>query len=163
MTTDVRAVLDDPLAQELLDSRNLLRLGYTALDGSPRVIPIGFLWNGQELVLGTTPPARKVKALQRDPRVAGTIDTDTMPPHILLLRGTATLEVVDGLVPEWLESSRRHMPAEMYPDFEAQSRELYKQMVRIVITPTWARLIDFERTAPEAVEKLMAERTAQGR
>ncbi len=50
-----------------------------------------------------------------------------MPPHILLLRGTATVEVVDGLVPEWLEASRRHMARRLYPDFEAQSRELYER------------------------------------
>ena len=64
-------------------------------------------------------------------------------------------------VPFVLEASRRHLPAEAYAEFEASSRALYKQMVRIVITPTWARLIDFERTAPEAVEKLMAERAAE--
>jgi hypothetical protein len=28
-------------------------------------------------------------------------------------------------------------------------------MVRVVVTPTWARLNDFQRTAPRAVERLV--------
>jgi hypothetical protein len=31
-------------------------------------------------------------------------------------------------------------------------RELYTQMVAVRITPTWAKLLDFETTAPSAVE-----------
>jgi nitroimidazol reductase NimA-like FMN-containing flavoprotein (pyridoxamine 5'-phosphate oxidase superfamily) len=161
MADDVHTVLDDPIAQELLDSRNLLRLGYTALDGSPRVIPIGFFWNGRELVLGTVPGSHKVAALQRDPRVAGTIDEDTMPPRILLLRGTATVEIVDGVIDEWLEASRRHMPDDAFPAFEAQVRDLYRQMAKIVITPTWAKVMDFETRGPEAVERLARERAGE--
>jgi hypothetical protein len=158
---DVRTVLDDPIARELLDSTHLLRLAYTALDGSPRVIPIGFLWNGSQLVTATAPRAHKVAALQRDPRVAGTIDVDAMPPRVLLLRGTATIEIVDGLVDEWVEASRRHVPAEMFPAWEAGSRELYRQMARIAITPTWVKIMDFETRGPEAVERLARERAAE--
>jgi hypothetical protein len=36
-------------------------------------------------------------------------------------------------------------------------KSLYKQMVRITITPTWAKVIDFETTLPSAVEELIAE------
>jgi hypothetical protein len=38
----VTQVLNDPLAQELLNSNIPARLAYTGLDGSPRAIPIGF-------------------------------------------------------------------------------------------------------------------------
>ncbi len=38
--------LNHPDAQPLLASAHLLRLGYDGLDGTPRVIPIGFFWNG---------------------------------------------------------------------------------------------------------------------
>ena len=31
-------------------------------------------------------------------------------------------------------------------------------MVRIVVTPTWAKLIDFESTLPTAVEELLRQR-----
>ena len=40
----------------------------------------------------------KVQALhvQANQKVALTIDTTTFPPHVLLVRGTARVEVVDG-------------------------------------------------------------------
>ncbi len=34
------ALLDDPVAQDLLHSTNMARLAYTWSDGTPRVIPI---------------------------------------------------------------------------------------------------------------------------
>jgi len=37
-------------------------------------------------------------------------------------------------------------------------RDLYKQMVRIIVTPMRAKAIDFERTLPSAVAELAAKR-----
>jgi hypothetical protein len=37
-----------------------------------------------------------------------------------------------------------------------RARSLYDSMVRIVVKPTWARLIDFDETLPTAVEELAA-------
>jgi hypothetical protein len=34
-------------------------------------------------------------------------------------------------------------------------------MVRIVVTPTWAKLIDFETTLPSAVEELARQRDVE--
>src|SRR6266545_1220630 len=89
----VMRVLNDPLAQELLHSSLLARLAYNAIDGSPRVIPIGYEWDGQRFVVGTAVNAPKVRALRVHPKVALTIDTDRHPPHVLLVRGTANVEM----------------------------------------------------------------------
>src|SRR5215212_1384869 len=97
---DVIQVLNDPLAQELLHSNIPARLAYTGRDGAPRAIPIAFDWTGTEFVICTPPHAPKVRALQANPKVALTIDTTTFPPHVLLVRGTASVEVVDGVPPE---------------------------------------------------------------
>ncbi len=51
------ALLNHPVAQRLLLSTAPARLAYVWTDGTPRVVPIGFHWNGTELVLGT-PPTR---------------------------------------------------------------------------------------------------------
>jgi hypothetical protein len=40
-------------------------------------------------------------------------------------------------------------------EWEAGVRSLYDGMVRVVVTPTWAKLIDFETTLPTAIEELM--------
>ena len=156
---DVIEVLNRPLARELLGSAIPVRLAYNGIDGFPRVVPIGFLWNGAELVLSTVSYAPKVKALIANPKVALTIDTNEPPWRILLVRGTASVEIVDGLVPEYLEASRKGTPEEQWDVFEAEVSSLYKQMARIAVTPEWAKLIDFETTLPSAVERAIRERS----
>ncbi|MDP9869568.1 MULTISPECIES: hypothetical protein [Streptosporangium] len=43
--------------------------------------------------------------------------------------------------------------------WEAEVRSLYHDgMVRAVVTPTWAKLIDFETTLPSPVEELVRQR-----
>jgi hypothetical protein len=101
-----------------------------------------------------------VAALAANPKVAMTIDTNTFPPHVLLVRGTVTLEEVDGVPLEYLEASRKQVGPEQWPAFKAQVRGLYKRMVRIAIAPVWAKLIDFETTLPSAVEQLIGQRRA---
>ena len=153
---DVIRVLNDPLAQELLHSAIPARLAYTGTDGFPRVIPIGFLWNGADFVIATSPIAPKVRALAAHPKVALTIDTNTFPPHVLLVRGASSIEVVDGVAPEYLDASRRYIPAEQWQAFEAQVHTLFKQQARITIVPEWAELLDFETRAPRFLMKLAA-------
>ena len=148
-------VLNDPLAQELLNSNIPARLAYTGRDGAPRAIPIAFHWDGQRFVVCTPPHAAKVEALRANPKVALTIDTTTFPPLVLLVRGTAGVEVVDGVPPEYLEGSKKIVGEERFPAFEAQVRALYQQMARIAIVPEWAKLLDFETRLPSAVEQLV--------
>jgi hypothetical protein len=160
--TDSTAVLALPIARQLLQDEPILRLSYTARDGVPRVIPIGYLCDGERFTMWTLPISAKAGALQADPRVAITIDVLGSPPRVLLVRGTAELATVDGVPDDYLAASHRTLPAEAWADFDAQVRELYQQMVVITVTPNWARLIDFETTAPQAVERVMrarAERT----
>jgi hypothetical protein len=150
-------VLATPLAQELLRS-SLAHLAYIGRDGYPRVIPTGFLWKGGTFVLCTAENAPKVRSLNANPRVAFTIDTVTQPPHILHVRGTASIEIVEGVPDEYLEASRKGIPGDQWNAFEEQVRGLYPRMARISITPEWAKLIDFETTLPQAVEELLAQR-----
>jgi hypothetical protein len=88
-----------------------------------------------------------------------TIDTDTQPPHTLLVRGTASIEIVDGVPDEYLEASRKALPPEQWSAFEDQVRSVYPQMARITIQPEWAKLLDFETRLPSAVEELISERS----
>ena len=152
---NVAEVLARPLSEELLNSHIPARFAYTGVDGDPRVIPIGFLWTGSDLKLYTVPTSAKVKALEQNPRVAITIDTEAFPPRVLLIRGSATLELVDGVPDEYVEASRKLVPAEQMPGWEAGVRQLYQQMVTITVTPDWAKLLDFETTLPKAVEELV--------
>jgi hypothetical protein len=155
---EIAEVLDKPLSRELLD-RDVTRLAYVAKDGTPRSIPIAFTWNGTEIVLCTTKNAPKLPSLRANPAVALTIDTEVHPPKILLIRGRAELDVVDGIPEEYLQMNGSYeMTPEQRVEWEREVRSLYDGMVRIVITPTWAKLIDFETTLPSAVEELARQR-----
>jgi hypothetical protein len=156
--TEITEILNRPYSRELL-ARDLTRLAYVAKDGTPRVVPIAFTWNGTQIVLCTTKNAPKLPALRANPVVALTIDTEVHPPKMLLIRGRAELDVVDGIPQEYLTMNGSYrMTPEQRVAWEAEVRSLYDGMVRIVVTPTWAKLIDFETTLPSAVEELVKER-----
>jgi hypothetical protein len=157
---DPAQVMELPIARQLLRDEPIMHLSYTARDGGPRVIPIGYVWDGARFLMWTIPGSAKVGALQADARVAITIDVLGPPPRVLLARGRAALETVDGVPDGYLQASFRTMPREAWEDFETQVRAMYKQMTVITIAPDWARLLDFETTAPEAVEKIMREQAA---
>ena len=155
---EIAEVLNRPLSRELL-ARDLTRLAYVAGDGTPRSIPIAFTWNGSQIVMCTSKNAPKLPALRRNPAVALTIDTEVHPPKILLIRGRVELDVVDGIPQEYLQMNGSYqMTAEQRTEWEAEVRSLYDGMVRIVLTPTWAKLIDFETTLPSPVEELVRQR-----
>ncbi|MEU6894656.1 pyridoxamine 5'-phosphate oxidase family protein [Streptomyces sp. NPDC046557] len=160
--SEIDEILDRPISRELL-ARDLTRLAYVAKDGTPRAVPIAFVWNGSEIVMCTAKNAPKLPALRHNPAVALTIDTEVHPPQILLIRGRAELDVVDGIPDEYLQANGTYrMTPEQRVEWEAGVRSLYDGMVRIVVTPTWAKLIDFETTLPSAVEELLRRRDGSG-
>jgi hypothetical protein len=157
----VDEVLRKPISQQMLQ-RDIARLAYVALDGAPRGVPIACTWNGTELVMCTPTNAAKLAALRQDPTVAITIDTEVHPPLILLLRGRAVLDEVAGIPEEFLQMNGTYeMTPEQRVEWEAGVRSLYESMVRIVVKPTWAKMIDFEETLPSAVEELVRAQAAR--
>ena len=160
---EIVEILNRPLSQELL-ARDITRLAYVGEDGAPRNVPIGFTWNGSEIVMCTSKNAPKLPSLRRNPMVALTIDTEVHPPKILLIRGRAELDVVDGIPEEYLKMNGSYaMTPEQRVEWEAEVRSLYHGMVRIVVTPAWVKLIDFETTLPTPVEELVRQRDERQR
>src|SRR5664279_4046732 len=104
------SLLEDPIAQELLSSTKVARLAYTWSDGSPRVVPIWFHWDGSVVTMGTPPRAPKLRVLESRPDVAVTIDDEGAWPYkALLIRGTASVEMLDDISPEYEASAHRYM------------------------------------------------------
>ena len=145
------ALLNDPVAQELLRSDIPARLAYVWPDGTPRVVPVWFHWNGSEFVVATPPRAPKLKALKVNPRVALTIDDNTFPHKVLMARGTATLEEVDGIVPEYQLAARRYFGEAQGSAWVEQVRKMIPAMVRITIKPEWVGILDFQSRFPSAL------------
>ena len=148
-------LMNDPVARELLNAPIHARFAYSARDGSPRVIPIGYIWDGAVFVMGSPVNAPKVAALAANPKVALTVDTDSFPPHVLLVRGEAAVEMVDGVPDAFVAASRRFVGEDGMAEWEAGVRSLYTRMAIIRVTPTWARIFDFETRFPGPVDELM--------
>ena len=144
-------LLQHPASQELLKSKIPARLAYVWCDGTPRVIPIWFHWNGREIVMATPPKAPKLKALARNPKVSLTIDDNTFPHKVLLIRGSARLEPLDGIVPEYATAAERYFGAEQGQAWVKNLRTMISSMVRITITPEWVGLLDFQTRFPSAL------------
>ena len=146
-------LLQEPVAQQLLQSKGPAHLAYNWRDGTPRVIPIGFHWNGEEVVLTTAVDAPKTKVLTNGTKVALSIDSDSRPARVLLIRGTVRVDTVEGIAPEHAAMLRRTTSAEGAEVALAHAAALYPHMTRIFIHPEWVGLLDFEKRLPSATER----------
>lgn len=144
------ALLDEPVAQELLHSRYPAHLAYTWTDGTPRVVPIWFHWNGDAVVMASPVNAPKVKSLTDGTPVAVTIDSYEWPHKVLYLRGPVAVDDVDGVAPEYAAAATRYFGAEQG---EAWVGQLPADMVmkRFTLRPRWVGLLDFETRFPSAI------------
>jgi hypothetical protein len=149
------SLLQDPVAQELLQSTIYARLAYIWSDGTPRVIPIAFHWDGKQIVMGTPPTAPKLKAIDKK-KVAITIDSEGFPANVLYIRGAANVTMMDGVVPEYALAVKRYMGEEGGEAWLKQIGQMFSQMARVAVTPEWVGILDFKQRFPSAIEKAMA-------
>jgi hypothetical protein len=149
------SLLEDPISQQLLNDQTIMRFAYSWVDGTPRVVPHWFHWDGQHIVLASPAESPKVRALQNNGTVALTIDTTEFPPRVVLIRGTAEVSVVDGPPDEFAQTSRRYFGAEQGVAWVQQARALTADWARISVTPTWVSVLDYETRYPSALMRGM--------
>ena len=152
MATGGRELLEDPLAQALLASKVPARLAYSWTDGSPRVVPIWFHWDEEEVVFASFISSPKAKAITDGDPLAVTVDTDDFPHQVLILRGPASVRIVDGIVDEYAAAARRYFGDEQgaawidgIPDGAT--------MVRIGLRPEHVTILDFQSRFPSALSE----------
>ena len=145
------SLLQSAVAQELFASKIPARLAYVWMDGTPRVVPIWFHWTGREFVLGTPPKAPKLKALAKNPKVALTIDDNNFPHKVLLIRGTARLQKVEGVVHEYVLAAERYFGREQGQAWVNKLSGMISGMTKITVTPEWVGLLDFQTRFPSAL------------
>jgi len=143
-------LLDDPVARELLHSTQVARLAYTWTDGTPRVVPIWFHYDGEVITMGTPARAPKLRVLPDRPEVAITIDDErALPYKALLIRGRARVEMLDDVAPEYEAAARRYLGDEQGESWVASLRGL--PMARISVRPTIVHVLDFVTRFPSAL------------
>lgn len=150
-------LLETDVAQQLLRSSIPARIAYIALDGTPRVVPTWFEWNGETVVMATylagqaagiRRPAARVAALRANPAVALTIDTEASPPQCLTIRGRAEIDEVEGLAPEYVSAARRYLGEDGAAATVAAMDQPGTVQARITVRPTWVGLVDFGERLP---------------
>jgi hypothetical protein len=143
-------LLGDPFAQELLQSRRPAHLSYSWRDGSPRTVPIWFHWNGAEIVVATPANAPKCRVLHDGSPVAVSIDSESFPYHVLLVRGLASVRQVDGVPDEYVQAAERYFGPEQGRAWIAQLPAGMRS-VRIAVRPEHVTILDFETRFPSAL------------
>ena len=143
-------LLETPLATTLLASTIPARVAYTAADGTPRIIATWFAWTGSELVMPTFlhaphvgAPARRLAAFRARPDIAVSIDTESAPAQVLMIRGKAEVTEVDGIDPDYASAARRYLGDEGAAEYLAMADQPGTRMARVAVRPTWVGLLDF--------------------
>jgi hypothetical protein len=72
-------LIDDPVARELLDSTQVARLAYTWTDGTPRVVPVWFHYDGEVITMGTPAGAPSVRGPTRRWLIRGRARVASLP------------------------------------------------------------------------------------
>jgi len=88
--------------------------------------------------------------------VALSIDGNTWPYKVLQIRGTAHVETVSGVVPEYALAAERYFGTEQGRAWVTQVGGMFSQMARIVVKPEWVAILDFEKRFPSAIEAAMS-------
>ena len=81
--------------------------------------------------------------------MALTIDDNTWPHKVLLVRGRASIELLDNVSPEYELAATRYFGPEQGPAWVGTLRE--KPMARIAITPNWIGILDFQTRFPSTL------------
>ncbi|MGE3622203.1 MAG: PPOX class F420-dependent oxidoreductase [Acidimicrobiia bacterium] len=89
-----------PAARAVLDGPNLAHVVTVDPDGAPQVSCVWVGLDGDEIVFGSLGPWRKLRNLDRDPRIALSVEAPTHNEvgmrHYLVIHGTARVEAGGG-------------------------------------------------------------------
>jgi len=115
-----RRLTQDEIERYLDEKPGWMALTSIGADGYPHTVPLGYVRLGREIYLGTRNGTRKVRNIQREPRVSLMVESGTTMGDIrgVLIQGDATvLEAPD----EVLEISRAAARARGVPEEELPS------------------------------------------
>ena len=81
-----------------------------------------------------------------------TIDSETFPPEVLLMRGRATVTETDGIPAEYAQAAARYLGSEAANQYLAQIDQPGTRMACIGLRPSWVGVLDFETRMPSALQ-----------
>ena len=108
------------------------KLATTMADGTPHVMPVWFVLDGEDLVLNTGGDSVKARGLRRDPRVSLVVDDEAPPYGFVHIRGRATVtEDLDAVRRFATLIGGRYMGADRAEEFGERNGVLGEVLVRV--------------------------------
>ncbi|MEU1000399.1 PPOX class F420-dependent oxidoreductase [Streptomyces tibetensis] len=110
------------------------KLSTVRADGSPHVVPIWFLLDGDEVVFNTGENSVKGRNIVRDGRIALCVDDDRPPYSFVVLRGRARVSEDLDEIRHWATRiGARYMGKERAEEFGARNGVPGELLVRVTV------------------------------
>jgi PPOX class probable F420-dependent enzyme len=98
------------------------KLATVTRDGSPTVVPVWFVLDGDDLVFNTGEDSAKARHLERDPRAALIVDQVEFPYGYVLVRGPVTCDPAAPDLQAWATRiAARYVPEDRAGEFGARN------------------------------------------
>ena len=88
--------MSDDEIERLLTRTGLVRIGTISGDGSPLVVPVGYLYRDGQILMTARAKVAWLEGIRRDPRVCLTIDDGRYPLPKVTVKGTAEIRHEPG-------------------------------------------------------------------
>jgi PPOX class probable F420-dependent enzyme len=116
----------------LMHGTRTAKLATTGRDGSPHVMPVWFLLDGEDIIFNTGKETAKGRHLRRDPRAALVVDDEAPPFSFVHIRGTASIsEDLDEVLRSATEIAARYMGTDRAEEFGRRNGVPGELLVRI--------------------------------
>ena len=116
----------------LMDGTRTAKVATTMNDGTPHVMPVWFVLDGDDILFNTGADTVKGQALRRDPRVSIAVDDQAPPYAFVHVRGTAEIsEEPDELRRVATLVGGRYMGADRAEEFGARNSVPGELAVRV--------------------------------
>ena len=129
------ATLSDEQKAFLSEGTRTAKIATVRKDGSPHVVPVWFLVDGDTLIFTTGEKTSKGLSMQRDPRISICVEDDRPPFSFIAVN--ATVELIDdmALLKEWSPRiAARYMGNDLAEQYGARNAVPGELVVRV--TPT---------------------------
>jgi PPOX class probable F420-dependent enzyme len=125
----------DEIRRFLTHGTRTAKIATTRADGRPHVVPIWFVFDGDDLIFTTGSHTAKAAAIRRNARVALCVDDETPPFAYVMIEGTATLTLDAPDLLAWaIRIGGRYMGADQADAYGRRNATPGELLVRV--TPT---------------------------
>jgi PPOX class probable F420-dependent enzyme len=130
-----RALSVDEIRVFLMAGTHTGKLAVVRADGSPLVVPIWFVLDGDDIIFMTGAGSVKGKSLRRDGRVSICVDEEAPPYAFVRVDGTVTIDTdLERMLPWSTAIGGRYMGADRAEEFGRRNAVDGELLVRV--TPT---------------------------